>query len=109
MKERIFILDTNTIGQMDYELVNLLFPMNTVLEGDIFGYIDEIDPTFRNRYSWFFDNKDPKVDNTSVDGVLDWLYGYCHFLSKSSKEYLTFKNIIKNIEKHEIGGKENEK
>lgn len=100
MKERIFILDTNTIGQMDYELGKLLFPMNTVLEGDIFEYIDEIDPTFRKRYQWFFKGNDPRVDNTSVDGILDWLYGQRHFLSPKNKEYRLFTKIIKNIEKH---------
>lgn len=109
MKKSFFVFDFDDVVFLNYELTKMLHPKNTVLEGSIMDYIDEVDSTFRNRYSWFFGNKDPKVDNTSVDGVLDWLYGYCHFLSKSSKEYLTFKNIIKNIERHEIGGKENEK
>lgn len=85
-----------------YELTKILYPKHTQLDGDIFQYIDETDPTFRKKYSLFFENKDPLIDTRSIDGILDWLYG-CkgNFLNCFSKEEIrTFEKVIENIEKH---------
>lgn len=105
MKKEKTILDVDDISVENYEFFKSIFPKNTVLNGRIIKLIDEVDPTFRKRYSCFFDDKDPRIDNTSVDGILDWLYGTRYFLPKNSKEYRTFSKVIRNIEKHEIGGK----
>ena len=90
--------DLNAANQ--YEQLKKRFPMKTTLDGNILNFIDEVDSTFRKRYQWFFKGNDPRVDNTSVDGILDWLYGQRHFLSPTNKEYRLFTKIIKNIEKH---------
>lgn len=42
----------------------------TVLDGNIFDYIDEVDPSFRKRHYYVFEWNNPFFDKTSVDDIL---------------------------------------
>lgn len=89
---------------IEYERLKKKYPRHAVLDTEIEAVIDEVDPTFRKKNSYFFECNDLLIDTKSVDGILDWLYGCmvnpCGNLSKS--EINTISKIIKNIDKHTI-------
>lgn len=89
---------------LEYEMLKKLYPRNTILDGDINTFIDEVDPTFRKRYSYFFECRDPLIDTKSVDGILDWLRGCLAnpFGNLSKNELHIISKVIHNIEKHII-------
>lgn len=89
---------------IEYERLKKKYPRHTVLDTEIEAVIDEVDPTFRKKNSYFFECNDPLIDTKSVDGILDWLYGCMvnPFGNLSKSEINTISKIIKNIEKHTI-------
>ena len=89
---------------IEYERLKKKYPRHTVLDTEIEAVIDEVDPTFRKKNSYFFECNDLLIDTKSVDGILDWLYGCMvnPFGNLSKSEIYTISKIIKNIDKHTI-------
>ena len=89
---------------IEYERLKKKYPRHTVLDTKIEAVIDEVDPTFRKKNSYFFECNYLLIDTKSVDGILDWLYGCMvnPFGNLSKSEINTISKIIKNIDKHTI-------
>ena len=93
-----FLLGLLKESQMMYSITKIMHPMNTKLDKNWRKIIKKADSQFMNDYD-FFQLDTPYVDNKTVDGVLDWLYGQ-KILSLSDKEKKRICKIIEALEKH---------
>lgn len=78
-----------------YEMAKLLLPMYTVLDKDWREIIKDTDSSFMDEYAFF---SATGIDNKTVDGVLDWLYGIRLYAGGSEKQRIT--RIIDALESH---------
>ena len=74
-----------------YEMIKMLLPMYTVLDKDWKKIIKDTDSSFMEEYA-------TGIDNRTVDGVLDWLYGARLLVGGSEKQRIT--RIIDALESH---------
>ena len=87
-----FLLGLLKESQMMYSITKIMHPMNTKLDKNWRKIIKKADSQFMNDYD-FFQLDTPYVDNKTVDGVLDWLYGQ-KILCLSDKEKKRICKII---------------
>ena len=78
-----------------YEMIKMLLPMYTVLDKDWKKIIKDTDSSFMEEYAFF---RATGIDNRTVDGVLDWLYGARLLVGGSEKQRIT--RIIDALESH---------
>lgn len=80
-----------------YDMLKALLPMYTVLDRDWREILKETDSSFMDEHPFF---SATGIDNKTVDGVLDWLYGKRPLMGNSEKQRIT--KIIDALESHII-------